>query len=1524
MNTKHSSLGFGLALMMLSAGQALSTPAQVPPFLISGVESQVMINMSNDHQLFYKAYDDWSDIDGKDGVDITYKHSIDYFGYFDNRKCYKYNNSRFEPVGVTTDKYCDNVTGADWSGNFLNWATMTRIDTVRKILFGGKRSTDTGALTVLERAYLPGDAHSFAKYYQQASAGEMGKLTPWSDSEITICNTTYSASGDSEDITAPPLIRVASGNFALWAANERFQCHWAGNGESERDIHDSPNPNTNNGNHTPTTGLSASADNPNWTTDRLGDGDFNVRVKVCDKDVIGTESCKKYPDGNFKPIGLLQEYGDNGQIHFGLITGSYAQNKSGGVLRKNVGSIADEINVDTDGTFKAVPGAGNIISNLSNITISGYEHSNGVYNISDSCFWGLNSFANGNCSNWGNPQSEMYLESLRYFAGKTANFNTDDSSYVPGVVAATEWKDPLNNSNYCAPVSVIQFNASVTSYDDDELTTGAADLAGLGTVSTWTDKVGSGEAIAGEKFFVGSNGTDNSGVCTAKTLTNLSNAQGHCPEAPRLEGGFNIAGLAHYARTKSIRTDLKDVDNKTADIFVKTYGVSLSPAVPKIEVPIPGQTDKFVTILPACRNQSIAGNCAIVDFKVVQKHAETSVGSGTYTAEFYVNWEDSEQGGDYDQDMAGLLSYSISSTSISVTTSVFAESTGYAMAFGYIISGTTQDGFHAHSGINGFNEFDDPTGVMTCRDAGVNCNTGAAATTVAYTLGSGGAELLKDPLYYAAKWGGFDEEPEESKRPDGAAKPNGVPDQDYEWKNPTTGLPKSYFFSRNPGELNSQLANVFKAVATESSAASVVANSFSLQTSTRIYQARFNSSDWSGKLLSFPLDVATGTLKAAEWDAGVQIAKQKFDTERDWITWNGSKGVAFTWDDNNTADNYSDDTTELSENQRKALNKDISGNDDDQGVERLEFLRGDRSKEFANGGGFRNRSTPLGDIVHSTPTIVGPPSFRYRDIIPGTTSQFAPAKYSEFRTKYANASCFAPDGTPITSWTAGTGSTPGSREPMIYFGANDGALHAVSACSGKEHLAFVPNTVFPNLSELTSPSYAHLFYVDGAPTVVDAYVKGAWRTVLVGTLEAGGKGVFALDVTDPNNFSESKASDIVLWEKNNLDTGFGELGYTYSQPAIIKAEGHGWVAVFGNGYHGQSGHAILYIVNLENGTVIKSINLNNVDATAHGTGNGLSTVSPIDLDGDGDIDLIYAGDLNGNVWRFAAAPTTGFSESGTSLLFAAKNKDGVAQPITSRLAVGYHPTSAIGRMVYFGTGKYYERKDQDPDEAVVYNTMYGIWDRDTGTAISSVTTRTSAVLQKQEITTEQRSTFGTNSVNVRVVSNHSIKWIARDATTGDWGSCGSDASCGWYLDLHQKGEKMVATPILRGGRLIFVTTIPSLVPCEAGGTGWLMELDPRTGGRLDFPVFDLNGDTVFNSNDQLGSGDAAQSVSGKQSEVGILQPPAILAGIGGPGDGSFGNKEGKYASGSKDGAIEITIENPGGAGAGRKSWVRIK
>jgi type IV pilus assembly protein PilY1 len=812
--TAFKQFGIGSVAAGFTLGISCSTqaaPVQYPLFIANPVKPIMMLNMSKDHQLFYKLYDDYSDITDshptldnsttanpnygksvKDGeADTTYIHGYRYYGYFDSDKCYTYSNKLFSPSRVvnSTTRYCNYVGGTEeWSGNFLNWASMTRLDAVRKILYGGKRAVDDVDNTVLERAYLPEDAHAFAKYY---NGTDISSLTPFTgvtggqntkESGITICNATSPVVRDqrSQNVSANPsihpLLKVAEGNFSLWGSNEGYQCRW-GVGTNDNDE--------------AVTGIKAYPQSPKFDDDKLGLGDYSVRVQVCvANEALETdaneEGCKLYSDGHAKPIGLLQEYGERDTIHFGLMTGSYGKNTSGGALRKNVGTMTDEINLATGQIINPYINASNpslgrkdsIIRTLNALTIYGYNHNNGQYNSSDNCPWGLSSFLDGRCTNWGNPQSEIYLESLRYLAGKSAAFAVDDTAKVAGFSTAA-WTKPVRADNYCAPLNILQFNASTSSYDTDQLG-GATDI-GIDNLDSLVDRIGTAESIGSsltDKYFVGISGGNADELCSPKAISNLSAVKGTCPDAPRLRGGYHIAGLAYDARKNGIEIDgLPSNENSP---FVHTYAVSLAPAVPKVDIPVPGHDSKEVSILPACRNTNPPddANCAIVDFKIVEQNHT----GNTYTGTLYVDWEDSEQGGDYDQDMWGLMKYTVTNSNVRVETRVFAQATDHKLGFGYVIGGTDRDGFNVQSGINDFRYGDYCSETRRCTCTGDSSNwVGEWRAACKSSNGwkhqdfpisdTANVKLLDLPLYYAAKWGGFadDEATDEDDAGAGAA-----------------------------------------------------------------------------------------------------------------------------------------------------------------------------------------------------------------------------------------------------------------------------------------------------------------------------------------------------------------------------------------------------------------------------------------------------------------------------------------------------------------------------------------------------------------------------------------------------------------------------------------------------------------------------------------------------------------------------------------------------------------------------------
>jgi type IV pilus assembly protein PilY1 len=297
----------------------------------------------------------------------------------------------------------------------------------------------------------------------------------------------------------------------------------------------------------------------------------------------------------------------------------------------------------------------------------------------------------------------------------------------------------------------------------------------------------------------------------------------------------------------------------------------------------------------------------------------------------------------------------------------------------------------------------------------------------------------------------------------------------------------------------------------------------------------------------------------------------------------------------------------------------------------------------------------------------------------------------------------------------------------------------------------------------------------------------------------------------------------------------------------------------------------------------------------------------IDSDGDFDVDYIYAGDLLGNMWKFdvtssnPSAWSSDFVSAGTpDPLFTTTTN----QPITSQPQVSAHPDDLGGFMIFFGTGRYLAINDNDPIGQTTQS-FYGIWDKNTG----SLTPFDSSDLLAQSITNQYQQSFDTDGDSVddetftlRDVSDEEIDW---------------DTHLGWKLDLipdnvegssnaSNFGERQVSNAIIRDGRVIFTTLVPSSVECEFGGTSFLMELDFRTGGALEFPAFDLNNDGEYDGDDT--------DASGRASDVGIMPTVSILA------DGAQDVAFGSGASGEID-VIQLSV---GVESYGRQSWRQLE
>ncbi|MBW1614525.1 MAG: PQQ-binding-like beta-propeller repeat protein, partial [Deltaproteobacteria bacterium] len=537
----------------------------------------------------------------------------------------------------------------------------------------------------------------------------------------------------------------------------------------------------------------------------------------------------------------------------------------------------------------------------------------------------------------------------------------------------------------------------------------------------------------------------------------------------------------------------------------------------------------------------------------------------------------------------------------------------------------------------------------------------------------------------------------------------------------------------------------------------------------------------------------------------------------------------------------------------------------------LNFLRGDRSLEKPVGT-FRDRFSVLGDIIHSSPVF---------------------------------------------------------ENGVLYTGGNDGMLHAFSATDGSEIFAYVPNLVFPRLKNLTDPAYYgnHTYYVDLSPVIQPGVDQGeSTMTLLVGGLAKGGKGYYAIDVSDPASMNtDANVASKVLWEYGNDD----DLGYSYARPAIVdsnddnlNANGTGWMVIAGNGYNSENGRAVLLIFDPSNGQLLKRID------TGVGSCNGLSTPVVIDVNYDDRVDYVYAGDLKGNLWKFDLT-NSDYTKWGVAFGVDSNSNGSInysegddpeplfqapGQPITTKPDVMRHP-ERHGYIVVFGTGKYLGSTDYKNHSV---NTIYGIWDygddSDDSEYLGSLTDRatgqlsypTGTSLLKQEIvlSTEDDQNFWTVGENkLRILTDNPPNWM----TTTDPDDPGYNpdpvANAGWYFDLPLTGERMITDVMIRDAKAIVITFTPEEAPCSIGGDSIVHEMDAASGGRLLVAQFDIGGAAAIDSEDLINIGTEASpewvAPTGIQ-KTGRLHAPAILR---------MGSTEMKYFS-SSEGTIKRVREKP--------------
>ncbi len=633
-----------------------------------------------------------------------------------------------------------------------------------------------------------------------------------------------------------------------------------------------------------------------------------------------------------------------------------------------------------------------------------------------------------------------------------------------------------------------------------------------------------------------------------------------------------------------------------------------------------------------------------------------------------------------------------------------------------------------------------------------------------------------------------------------------------------------YMSSTNPTDLANNLASALaEAVDNPGDLASVAVGSAQVQSGGTLYQATFSPARWYGRLYAFGQDGSTGKVNNTPTDASATNTNQLWEASnkmpapalRNIFTSQGGAGTGalFTWGS-------------LSAGQQANLANDPT---------LLDYLRGDATHEMANGGNFRDRSRytvgtvtggVLGDIIGGSP-LKGPDAGGGYDRLPTTTASTEQSSYATFR------------------------SASGPLADMIntiFLGANDGMLHAFSLTDGVERFGYVPSTVYnvprstaggldeQKLRLLASPDYTHRFTVDGPPNVADAFIGGQWRSLLVGTTGAGARGLFVMDVTKPNAGTGDFDISKLLWElsegTNTTLLQSPDMGFVLGYPHVVRMRNGAWAVISGNGYESASGNAVLYIRDAQTGAVIKDFT---VDSTG---GNGLSQPNFI-LNAQREVIAIYAGDLKGNLWKFDVSGTSTASWApafGTAPLFTAIGPTGVAQPITVMPEISAHPSG--GAMVIFGTGKLYDPNDTKNDPTLNVNlkgqqSLYGIWDKPAATTGITVTTTTrTTLLQPQTLL----PVVAADSASYRRTSTQLPNWTTQR---------------GWVIDLDANGERD-NLPAQQFRQVIFMATnTPNPAdPCASSGTSKIFALDPVTGAAPSFPVFDANGDGIFNPPDK--------------------------------------------------------------------------
>ena len=1405
---------------------------------------------------------------------ICYVATKTYIGYFDPFKCYNYNTGAnyFEPVGYTVGasavlpnaglKTCV----GQWSGNFLNWATMQTTDMFRWAMTGGDRFVDTATLTVLEKARHDGQG-GFGQFPLKRIGGPVvgagaNAVTPVTPASVT------------PFISLNMFFRTQSLNTVMWASDDRVR------------LANNNHPNSNNPNNDltfPTTtfqesGLCAAYVGPFVCTQISTGNPGTRRITIDTTNVNEAGQCATAPP-NIACVNTTAPIGGTANVERDATA-----NNAAGLCPLNGGVIAGafisctqisagqrQVDYRENGSCPAIGlpfGATNI--SCTNRTGPKRDVS---YRLPTQCngLMATGSQTNFSCSNLSQATRRVlrvetgicgstipggFVTCTQVVAGTTGTRTATYRTTTDEAGQCATYVGPGTCANLTAPsagIDVRRIDGPMTGVTAYYIRVKVCNQASFPETQTTCTLYGNGTTykptgtiqenalnmrFGAFGYLLDNSATRDGGVLRAKmkdvgplravpqnpavvnTAAEWSATDGvyvNNPDAADATAtglGATNSGVINYLNKFGRKAGYKSFD-PVSEMYAEvikyfkhtTGGVTQPSATPTAPTStyVSGLTNTFVDGFPVIRswNDPIQYSCQqnfVIGISDANTHKDKNLNGGVANAEN----EPSALPGDID---TGYNVTTITNTvgGFEALVAPIANPSGGTVGNNLA---TLRNCCNGSAFLAGLAYYAHTTDLRPDLD---NLSNGPQVLTSFFVdvreAGSWGT--TGDPrnqLWLAAKYGGFKD-----------VNKNGAFDAGDTWADSAQGVvqgrsvPKNYFAANQPEKLVDGLQRAFREInGLNGSGAGVgVAASNLSQTSGEngIYQVTFDTTDWSGS-------VAGSTIASIDAVTGAIVLTPVFESGGLLST----KAAGTGWDTARVMVTAVPGATQLGQPFRlanlNAAQKLALGPNALEQQDVLNYLRGQKTKEETDAGGnpiiggkYRVRTKLLADVVDSEAIYVGKPKGEYLD-------EFNPG-YSAFKT--------AQD----------------ARTPVVYVGSNEGQLHAFNARvsgtaaeladAGKEIMSFIPSLTYagPNntpavdgLNSLTKSSFVHHYLVNATPSQRDVDfnntdgASGApdWRSLLVGGLGKGGKGFYALDVTDPANFaSEATAATKVLWEFTDED-----MGYSYGLPLIVKTRKWGWVVILSSSYNNTTGSVaanrgkgFLYIVNARTGALLQKIGTGVGTATEPSGFSPISGYTPSFV--DYTTDEVYGGDLLGNVWRFDLRSATAAVPA--PLLFAQlKDAANVAQPITTIPLIEYSVGDSK-RYVFVGTGRFLDVSDIQNAQQ---QTFYAIRDGNIDKRYEAAASATGEALPTGVTFPITRSDLFNHS-DLSVTSNLAISLTATEIAT---------RPMGWYYELSGRApltgtvlarERINLNPKASQGFVTWVGNVPDTNACNPNG-----------------------------------------------------------------------------------------------------------